>query len=111
MEGEGSRSRQVPRMVDPLLPFGSPLPRGKPQGSNAILPQHNQDRIKNTGSLQPFTKFYYDPVTTFAVVKRGDLEPIRVYIPQYLRYLSDEYLLALNEMKIKHLPKDWFDVE
>ncbi|KAI3797287.1 hypothetical protein L1987_32543 [Smallanthus sonchifolius] len=38
IEGEGSSRRQVSRMVDPLLPSGSPLSRAKPQKTKTILP-------------------------------------------------------------------------
>ncbi|KAI3820486.1 hypothetical protein L1987_08034 [Smallanthus sonchifolius] len=86
-------------MVDPLLPSGSPLPRAKPVKSNAILPQYNIERIKNKGSLQPFTKFNYDHVDT-DVIYRGESKPVRVYVPHDFKLLSDEDILAINAVLV-----------
>ncbi|KAI3819021.1 hypothetical protein L1987_12843 [Smallanthus sonchifolius] len=111
VEGEGSNRRQVAIRVDSLIVFGSPMPSSQAITSNVVLPQHNSSSKRNTGSLQPFTRFYYDSNTTKAVVKSGSERTIRVYIPQDQRTLSIEDILALHAMNFISLHKDWMDAK
>ncbi|KAI3741614.1 hypothetical protein L1987_59288 [Smallanthus sonchifolius] len=62
-------SKQVIRLIDPLLPTGSYRERRVPQIPTTVLPQYIEVLEQNTGSLQPFTRMYYDSKDGELVVK------------------------------------------
>ncbi|KAI3775962.1 hypothetical protein L1987_45722 [Smallanthus sonchifolius] len=82
----------VTKLEDPLLPLESSQPRQTSERPCFVLPQYNDRRIRNTSSLQPFTKMY-------------------VFAVNELKWLTRENLYALARMEILHDPQNQSEVD